>query len=524
MMGSCSMETDVQPTGAEAVPSAPDVPRPSRRSFVFLGALATALAPARAAAQAIALPRRAKAPTSLRASLVLQREAPKAPAAWRDVTTRLVRRATYAATAADVALAQRIGYQSWLAQQLKYTQIRDDAVDAAMALQFPLLSQTPDQLFAAAAGTVQSQLQQATIYRAAFSQRQLYERMVEFWSDHFNIDFDKVGYLKAVDDRDVIRPHALGKFGDLLKASAKSPAMLSYLDQTASRVGRPNQNYAREVMELHTLGVNGGYTQDDVAELSRVLTGWTIKGKGEFNFDPTGHDWGAKSVLGVTIPAGSPALGADGVKEGERMLDVLIAHPSTARFISTKMLRWLLTSEPTDSQVRTIAGIYRATGGDIAAMARAILNDGWMGTAPARYKRPFHFLVSGVRALGATVTSADPINRQLATLGQPLFSWDTPDGYPDSVEYWAGNITPRWAFASTLSTYKTAQITVDAAPYMTGGADATIEALNQRVFAGEISAGTRASLRAYLVAGAFTETRVRETISLAIASSDFQWY
>jgi uncharacterized protein (DUF1800 family) len=301
--------------------------------------------------------------------------------------------------------------------------------------------------------------------------------------------------------------------------------MLSYLDQTQSRAGRPNQNYARELMELHTLGVDGGYTQNDVAELSRVLTGWTVTGKGVFLFDPTGHDWGPKQVLNLGIPAGVSTSGQEGMLEGEKMLDMLIAHPSTARFISRKMLRWLLTSEPTEAQVSIIAGVYRSTGGDIATMVRAILNDAWLGAAPARYKRPFHYLVSGVRALGPTVNSADPLNRQLASLGQPLFAWETPDGYPDSVEYWSGNITPRWAAASTLSTYATqATVQVDASPFISAGLDGSIELINQRVFAGELSATTRAALRAYAAGGALTDARMRETLSLAIASSDFQWY
>ena len=496
---------------------------PSRRSFLVVGALAAlGLRPTRTEAQHS---RRLPLPAgTARFQTIQQGEVPSAPATWRDKTSRLLRRATYGATPADLALARSLGYQGWLSQQLKYTRIPDTAVAAAVAERYPLLAGTGEQLYQADVNAVTTQLQQATIFRAAFSQRQLYERMVEFWSDHFNIYIRDVYYLKLIDDREVIRKHALGRFGDLVKASARSAAMLAYLDQTQSRVGRPNQNYARELMELHTLGVDGGYSQNDVAELARVLTGWTIRGRGDFYFDPTGHDWAAKTVLGVTIPAGSPALGQDGIKEGERIIDLLLAHPSTARFISTKMLRWLLTSEPSESQIRTVSGVYRSTGGDIAAMVRAILNDGWIAAAPVRYKRPFHFIVSGMRALGATVTSTDAVNRQLGSLGQPLFIWETPDGYPDTVEWWAGNITPRWSFSNVLSTYRTTAINVDSAPFMTAGVDGAIDTIDQRVFAGEIAPSTRSALRAYLVGGAFNDTRVRETLGLAIASSDFQWY
>ena len=446
------------------------------------------------------------------------------PAAWQDPVARLLRRATMGLTADDLTTARKLGYAAWLDQQLRPTRIDDSAVTTALTARYPLLSQPTDQLASTNATNIAQQLQQGTVYRAALSKRQLFERMVEFWSDHFNISINKVGYLKIADDRDVVRKHALGRFGDLLKASAKSPAMLAYLDQTQSRVGRPNQNYAREVMELHTLGVDGGYTQTDVAELSRVLTGWTIQGRGNFYFDPNGHDWGSKTVLGLTIPAGSPSLGQDGIKEGEKVLDLLVNHPSTARFISTKMLRWLLTTEPSDTQIRTITAVYRSTGGDISSMVRAILNQAWVTAAPAKFKRPFHYVVSATRALGPTITAADPLYNQVNLIGQPLFVWETPDGYPDRTEYWSGNIVPRWSAAMSLSALRSAAVTVDAAPYLGGGVDGAVDTIAQRIYGGEISATTKAALRSYLAAGAVNETRVRETIGLALASSDFQWY
>jgi hypothetical protein len=495
---------------------------PSRRSFFFLGALAAlGLRPARAKAQRTV---RWPAPTG-RFKTIAQSEVPGAPAAWADKHTRLLRRATYSPTQIDLTTVKTIGYQAWLQRQLKPMRLANVDVDTLVVQRYPHLALGVDDIYAVDSGTLEAELQQSTIFRAAFSTRQLYERMVEFWSDHFNIDWGKVGYLKLIDDREVIRKHALGRFGDLVKASAKSPAMLSYLDQTQSRVGRPNQNYARELLELHTLGVDGGYAQEDVAELSRVLTGWTTTGRGVFSFNPALHDWGAKTVLGMTIPAGSAAIGADGVKEGERVIDMLLAHPSTAKFISTKMIRWLLTSEPTDSQIRTVSAVYRSTGGDIAAMVRAILNEQWISNAPARYKRPFHFLVSGLRALNPTVLATSSVNGQLGVLGQTLFEWDTPDGYPDRIEYWAGNITTRWQFANTLANYKsTTAVAFDHTPYLAAGADGAIELLNKNVFGGEISPATRTALRTYIGAGTLNEARVRETIGLAIASSDFQWY
>jgi uncharacterized protein (DUF1800 family) len=429
----------------------PPAPSRSRRAFVFFGALAAAATlPSRARAQ-VPTRRRIVPPARDPSPALVPNENVAAPASWASTTARIVRRATLGITREELARANSMGYQGWLQYQLNYERIDDSAADTFVTTKYPLLAATGDVLFSSDVRTVQQQLIDSTVYRAAFSKRQLYHRMVEFWTDHFTIDYDKVQYLKPLDDRDVIRKHALGKVSNIVKASAKSPAMLVYLDQNISNNRAPNQNYARELMELHTLGVDGGYSQQDVAELSRVLTGWTIQGRGNFLFNPNIHDWGAKTVLGVTIPAGSPSLGQDGVKEGETIIDVLLNHPSTAKFIATKMLKWLLTPNPSDAQIQTISAVYRATKGDIKSMVRAILNDEWVTNSPLKLKRPFHYLVSSLRGAAPNVNTITTMSNQLTALGQPLFAWDTPDGYPDKAEYWAGNILPRWNFAVTAS-------------------------------------------------------------------------
>jgi uncharacterized protein (DUF1800 family) len=514
-----------EPARAEPA-SSTHAPR-SRRDFLIAGAIAAAaIAPRPAFAQGVPKSRRIsvrpqKPPTPVAQSFSVI----PPPYEWASAPLRLTRRVTNGLTAADVAAVQNLGYQEYLNLQVHPEEIDDSVSESNVAAMWPLLSQTPAQLFAANSSTVQEQLQEATIYRSAFSSRQLYQRMVEFWSDHFNIYVGKVGYLKAIDDRDVIRANAFGTFPQLLYASSHSPAMLAYLDQSSSRAGAPNQNYAREVMELHTLGVNGGYTQTDVAELSRVLTGWTLTGTGTFVFNPALHDWGQKTVLGVTIPAASPAVGAAGVQEGELIMAMLANHPSTMQFISTKMLQWLLTPEPSAEQVNAIADVYAATGGDITLMVRAILNEGWVSTAPAKFKRPFHFLVSSLRATNPTVASVTALNGQLNFLGQGLFDWQTPDGYPDTVDYWSGNIVPRWQYANTLANYNTAAtVKLNTAPYLAGTTDAAISLIQANFFGGELPVATRSSLLAYLNGGTFNDTRVRETIGLAIGAAEFQWY
>jgi uncharacterized protein (DUF1800 family) len=517
--------TDELHANASASDKAIDA-RASRRSFLFLGALAAAVAlPKSAKAQGRTRPRPPSRPSDADSAILQPRESSSAFVEWQSTPARLVRRTNYGITPAELVRANQLGHDGYLNYQLNYTRINDDAVEAVVAQKYPLVGETSDVLFSADSGQIALQLREATIYRAAFSQRQLYHRMVEFWTDHFNQDYDKVQYLLVTDQREVIRKNALGKFSDLLKASAHSASMMAYLDQNASRKTAPNQNYAREIMELHTLGVDGGYTQDDVAALSRVLTGWTIQGRGVFTFNPAIHDWTAKTVMGVTIPAGAPSLGAAGINEGEQMLDMLVNHPSTAKFIATKMLKWLLDPNPSDAQINTVASVYKATGGDIKAMIRVILNDTWLAAAPMKLKRPFHFLASAMRSTNPTVATMTTLNGQLGVLGQSLFSWDTPDGYPDKIEYWAGNIVPRWSFGTVMSSLNsTTTVVVDTAPYRAGSPAAAVDLLDQNFFGGEMSAVTRSALLAYAGTATLTDAKARELIGLAISANAFQWY
>ena len=512
------MQLDVPPDEAVAKPR-------SRRSFIFLGALAAAFAPRRVVAQAITRrPAKSVAPTG-RFRTVAQMEVPPIPPAWRDNLTRLLRRATYATTAVELTAARKTGYQGWLSQQLKYSRIEDAAVNAAVAAQFPLLSQTVDQLFAVSSDSVRGQLQQATLYRAAFSKRQLYERMVEFWSDHFNISFPQVNYLKLIDDRDVIRRHALGKFPDLLKASAHSPAMLEYLDNTRNRQRTLNENYAREIMELHTMGADGGYTQTDVRELARVLTGWTLSGRGVFSFDPNGHDFATKTVLGQVLAAMPTGAGVAAKAEGDQMLDLLVKHPSTARYVSKKLLRWLLQYDPTPAQIAAVAAVYTKTQGDIPAMVRAVLSPVNVAAATPKFKRPYTFMLSALRAVKPQVSKVATIaDRYLRLLGQPMFYWDPPDGYPDKADYWAGGVLQRWNFAVYL-TNTSGEITMDINRFIAVNTpEGVTTAINTEVFGGEMPEKLKGQLLAYLqTQPAPPVARVREAIALALSSSTFQW-
>ena len=302
-------------------------------------------------------------------------------------------------------------------------------------------------------------LTRATVLRAVLSERQLYEVMVQFWTDHFNIDPSKAEakWLKAADDRDVIRAHALGNFREMLRASAVSPAMLWYLDGRANRrvkpEDKPNENYGRELLELHTLGVHGGYTQQDVMEVARCLTGWTVRDKKKFfkgrvEFHAWEHDDGAKRVLGVDIPAG---LGA---RDLDRVLEIVVAHPSTAKHVAWKLCRRFIADEPPAAAVAATAAAFAQSGGDVKATLRALFaaDEFWQREVRGgKFKRPFHFVVSALRATNAETDAAKPVVDYLVRMGHAPFRYATPDGYPEEATHWQSSLLWRWNFASSLA-------------------------------------------------------------------------
>ena len=452
---------------------------------------------------------------------------PDASTDWRDPVLRLVRRVTMGLSVDEVALARQLGYAGYLNQQLNPAQIDDSVVDDLVAQRYPLTTQTAAQLATADDNEAAAQLQDAAFFRAVYSKRQLKERMVEFWTDHFTISLNKVGVLKLPDDRDVIRANALTTFPQLLRATSQSAAMLVYLDQDRSRTPTPNQNYAREVMELHTLGVDGGYTQTDVAELSRILTGWSVGTGSLFSFNRTYHDRNAKTFLGEAFPAMASTATTDAMKgEGDRALQMLVGHPSTARYISLKMARWLLAYEPSSAVVEAVAAVYNSTGGSIPAMIRTILSSRNLQAAPAKYKRPFHFAVSAMRGMDAQTVNIRALRQQADRMGMPMFLWEQPNGYPDRIDWWSGLVITRWTFSSYLAplTSTTATRVVTTPFRVVDTADGVVNQINLRMYGGEMSSRLKSQLLNYLRAGTYSDARVRETLALAASAQQFQWY
>jgi uncharacterized protein (DUF1800 family) len=459
-----------------------------------------------------------------------------------DPILALVNRVTNGFTLGEYQLAAQMGYTQYLEYQLAHEKIDDSDVEKRLA-NHKLLAMTSKQIYdwyqdpgnQSLRGMLFTQLEENTIVRRVHSRRQLFERMVEFWHDHFNTDVldGSTRYLYIGWDRDVIRKHALGTFPDLLRATAKHGNMLYYLDNYTNRVGRPQENYARELLELHTLGVDNGYTQQDVIEVARCLTGWTFWGTGsaqygDFRFISSYHDQGAKVVLSRNIPANG------GQNDGETVLNILLAHPNTARFLAKKLAVHFLGYNPPQSVIDAVATTYLGTSGDIRSMLRTLLRaDHVNNHATPKLKRPAHFAASLLRATGGQVVAdgqrTNYVGTTMAELGHEPHRWPTPDGYPDSVEAWGQALLPRWAFASRLLDRQLRWAYVDpirAIGQVPGGLGAgrQADAIGRVLSGGALPEEEMLQLQMFIDRQGATTQTLRDALAVAASLPGFQWY
>ena len=361
---------------------------------------------------------------------------------------------------------------------------------------------TPSTLYQAV-----GELSAAKLARATDSRRQLQEVLVDFWGNHFNLDVNKnaVSALKILDDRDTIRPHVMGTFRELLGASAHSPAMMIYLDNARStaegvslrqgkgnkkKAGGLNENYGREIMELHTLGVDGGYTQQDVTEVARCFTGWSVDTEGKFVFRARAHDNGEKTVLGQKIPAGG------GQKDGEMVLDILAFSPATAKHIAFQLCQRFISDAPPQSAVDAVTAVFLQSKGDLKKVYAALFATpefNSQGAYRSKIKSPLEFAVSAVRALDGTFALPDPDNprqqqwfvliglssreksnnvsnlprrplaQEIAIMGQPLWGYQAPTGYPENSQEWVSSsaLISRLNFALALTTGRIGDVAIE---------------------------------------------------------------
>jgi len=446
----------------------------------------------------------------LLAVVVTSRPTPAAgPPNDRAAVEHALNRLTFGPRAGEIERVQKIGLATWIDRQLSPSNIDDSALTSRLpALPDRPEIDSPQQARRYGREAVQV-LAAAKMMRAVYSERQLEEVLVDFWFNHFNVFAGKGRTSLFIPDyeREAIRPHVLGKFRDLLGATAKSPAMLFYLDnwlsadpEGAARLasereerrsarGLPppqnaqqrrglNENYGRELLELHTLGVDGGYTQQDVIEVARAFTGWTIgppepaggrrglarrRGRAQaapamdvnpadaqFRFIRALHDSGEKVVLGHRITGGG------GIEDGERVLDIVAAHPATSRHIATKLARRFVSDDPPAALIDRVAKRFRETDGNLREVVRAVVTSPEFFAANARrakMKTPLEFVTSAVRATGRDVADARQMLRALQQLGMAPYMCQPPTGYDDIAETWitAGALVTRMNVAQQIA-------------------------------------------------------------------------
>jgi uncharacterized protein (DUF1800 family) len=504
----------------------------------------------------------------------------------------VLNRLGYGPRPGDLERVRQMGLAAYIDRQLDPGRVPDDRLDASLQV-FPTLTLTvpellqgypepdPKLLAKAQSGEMSEQeirqiaplerrpariaveLQAAKLTRAVLSERQLQEVMVDFWFNHFNVDARKgaVKWMIADYEHTAIRPHALGKFRDLLLATARHPAMLFYLDnwmstkadlvvRTGPQRGRQmglNENYAREIMELHTLGVDGGYTQKDVIDVARAFTGWSIdrpREHGTSVFRLAAHDQGQKHILGHTLPPGG------GEQDGVRVIEILARHPSTARFIATKLARRFVSDDPPPALVERAAKTFRDTEGDLRKVMVTIIASPEFFSAEAyraKIKSPLEIVASSVRALDGELAPPAPagggrpgggfaLAQQVGKLGEPLYQQQPPTGYPDVAEAWVntGALLNRMNFALGLTANRVPGVGVDLGRVV-GSADRrrperVLDVLLGSVLQGQATAETRSVLAAQLdnpeitraTMDDRTHTDVEKLAALVLGSPEFQ--
>ncbi len=441
------------------------------------------------------------------------------------MAARVLGRAGFGWSRAGRAEIASLGFDGWVAGQLDPASIADPDGAAWVA--------RSSSAGLSAAGILKSfrapalDLRALALARATCSTRQLFERTVELWNDWFHVDQERgeCRVLKTVEDRGAIRAHALGSFRELLGAVTKSGAMLEYLDNRSNSAAAPNENFARELLELHTLGT-GEFGERDVREAARCFTGWTMVPRadpryGEFEFRAELHDEGPKVVLGLTLDADG------GVRDGERVLDMLAAHPATARRVAKRFAARFLGENAPPAAVAAAESAFARTGGDVRAVLRATLRREYFDEAEARGSRrctrPFDLVVALLRATGAHVDDFSGLVDELAGLGHAPFAWPSPDGYPDGRAHWEAAFAARCALCERFFAGVIPGVSLQTLPVESAASPEEFVALiDRRLTGGRLSVGERAVLtRRARDLWPMTTDRARRMWALAACSPGF---
>lgn len=478
-----------------------------------------------------------------------------------ELMLHVLRRTSYGPTAESLAEIRRLGVDEYLWRQLHPEQLDDSALETRLATTLP---DPDDVLFQ------QPQFRHEVLVRALASERQLQEVMTQFWDNHFITRVPTGGddpQRHAWTDQErwenqLFRENAFGRFRDLIEFSAKSQAMMYYLDNHRNSVASGNENYARELLELHSLGVDCGYDQGDVEEVARIWTGWTggylvrdptdpslelhdLDGDGEtdFVFNPRAHDFGEKDTLGEVFPPGG------GTADGERVLDIVSSHPCTARFLSTKLLELFVTDAPSEDLVDRIAAVFLDTEGDVRRVLWAIFqapefrDPAFFGN---KVKTPLEYTISAQRALDAEVTTGNDSNYghletwyHVRNQGMALYEFDIPTGFDETAASWvsANGFLQRWKYADQLSQWRPGatrptsivpMTTVEAHGLQT--ADEVVDFYSRLLLGRILPEERRARMREVLLQGlpdfdpsdGAQDGRLREMIAHLLGSPEFQ--
>jgi hypothetical protein len=419
----------------------------------------------------------------------------------RDPAVHAARRLTFGATPAVVSSIRSMGLAAWVDAQLDGGQDLNGNVAGLSTASLPLPG------YVRTVPVSVRELQVSTLARAIWADKQLVELLVEFWSNHLSVTPkpDRVGQLKVADERDVARKHAIGTFTDMLVASAQSPAMLAYLNNAESKAPHPNENYARELLELHTVGVHAGYTQADVVAASKALSGLSVDALGLFSYQPAYHVTGPLKVLGWRHRNDDAAKGLDVALS---LVRYLARHPATARHLASKLVRRFVSDDPPPRLVSSAAQVYLRSGTAIVPVVRHIvLSPEFAGSAGKKAQRPFEWFAMAARALGADQNPAwslnpDPLLAWMAKLGQVPFEWPLPNGYPDVAPAFAStaSLLGRWDLAQALANNKVdGFLAYDADALIGTPLPTTVKALVDRLVLRLLCHGARPVTRAALV-------------------------
>jgi uncharacterized protein (DUF1800 family) len=379
----------------------------------------------------------------------------------REKVIQVLNRLSFGPRPGEVdAVLNNGGWQNWIKEQMDPSKIDDSAADKDITRRFRWSGKANIMEFKKACpqtqeknpkANLEGELPEYVLIRAVESKRQFNEVMVEFWRNHFCVDMpDKEksrSWTAGHYEEQVIRKNVFGKFKTMLYASATHPAMLEYLDNQLSHVNSWNENYAREVMELHTVGADVNYGNDDVRELSKALTGWQYNESYQFVFNAKEHQPGPKYWLSMTLPEGQGG--------GEMALKALCESQECANFISLKLCRHLVNDNPSPALIKSVAAVFKKTDGDLPKVYDAIINSpDFMSRENFRckFKTPFDFTVSALRATNATVDNAHDVVHVIGKMGQPIYNCPDPTGYRFVAESWmdSGVLTSRWDFAWNL--------------------------------------------------------------------------